>query len=92
MTGNGITMKDLVSALSFREISTLIEQTGYTEPFNAILEWTPDSAASPPVPLPNEAAPSLSTALQEQLGIKLESAKGPVEVLVIDHVERPSEN
>jgi len=92
LTGLGITMKDLVSALSFQEMPTLIEQTGYTEPFNAVLEWTPDSAASPPVPLPNDAAPTLSTALQEQLGIKLESAKGQVEVLVIDHVERASEN
>jgi uncharacterized protein (TIGR03435 family) len=85
-------MKDLVKALSFQEIPNLIEQTGYTEPFNAILEWTPDFAANPPVPLPNDAAPSLSTALQEQLGIKLESGKGPVEVLVIDHVERASGN
>jgi uncharacterized protein (TIGR03435 family) len=90
LTGNGITMKDLVGALAFREIPTLTEQTGYTQPFNAILEWTPDSVAMPM--LPADAAPSLSTALQEQLGIKLESAKGPVEVLVIDHVERPSEN
>lgn len=92
LTGLGITMKDLVNALSFREIPTLTEQTGYTESFNAVLEWTPDSAASPPVPLPADAAPSLSTALQEQLGMKLESAKGPIEVLVIDYVERPSEN
>jgi uncharacterized protein (TIGR03435 family) len=92
LSGNGITMKDLVSALSFQELPTLMEQTGYTKPFNAVLEWTPDSVASPPVPLPDAAAPSLSTALQEQLGIKLESAKGLVEVLVIDSVQRPSEN
>jgi uncharacterized protein (TIGR03435 family) len=92
LTGLGITVKDLVSALSFQQIPNLIEQTGYTEPFNAILEWTPDSTANPPVPLPDDAAPSLITALQEQLGIKLESAKGPVQVLVIDHIERPSEN
>ena len=36
----------------------LIEQTGYTEPFNAILEWTPDSVTSTPVPLPLTAAPA----------------------------------
>jgi len=92
LTGIGITMKDLARALSFQEMPTLIEKTGHIERFNAVLEWTPDSVAGSPVTLPDDAAPSLSTALQEQLGIKLESGRGPVEVLVIDHVERPSEN
>ena len=49
----------------------------------------PGVPAPPPVD-PN--GPSLSTALQEQLGLKLESQKGPVEILVIDRVEHPSEN
>ena len=92
LTGNGITMKDLVRALSFQEMPTLIEKTGYGQRFNAILQWTPDSIAGSPVALPDDASPSLSTALQEQLGIQLESGRGQVEVLVIDHVERPSEN
>lgn len=89
LTGIGITVNDLARALSFQEMPTLIENTGYSAPFNAVLEWTPDSAATP---LPESAAPSLSTALREQLGINLESAQGPVEVMVIDHVERASEN
>src|SRR5205085_8728469 len=59
LTGHGITMKDLVKALSFRELPTLIEQTGYTGAFNVILQWTSDSPANPPVPLPDDAAPSL---------------------------------
>jgi len=46
----------------------------------------------PPLPPIDPNGPSLFTALQEQLGLKLESQKGPVEMIVIDHVERPSEN
>jgi uncharacterized protein (TIGR03435 family) len=58
--------------------------------FNFTLHWTPDTAT----PSKHEAADDVSifTALPEQLGLRLRSAKAPVEVLVIDHIEKPSEN
>jgi uncharacterized protein (TIGR03435 family) len=100
LTGAGITMKDLIRQLANVSGLTLVDKTGYTQAFNATLEWTPEVAPSPPspddasqpTPLADSAGPSIFTALQEQLGLKLESKKGPVEVLVIDRVERPSQN
>jgi hypothetical protein len=65
------------------------------------LDYTPDEdqfraftagTNLPPPPSIDPNDPSLFTALQEQLGLKLESGKGPVEILVMDHIERPSEN
>ena len=75
------------------------DKTGLAGSFDFSLSWTPDESqftvmgihAPPPTDNPN-APPGLFTAIQEQLGLKLEPQKIPSEVLVIDHVERPSEN
>ena len=72
----------------------VIDKTWLSGRFAFNLTWTPDqipTVAPPPgIPPVDPNGPSLVTALQEQLGLKLESAKGPVEVLVIDSVERPT--
>jgi uncharacterized protein (TIGR03435 family) len=62
---------------------TVLDRTGLPGAFDYRLRWSPDQTVDPSAPL-------IVTALQEQLGLKLESARGPVEVLVIDHVEQPS--
>lgn len=77
----------------------VVDQTGLQGRFDFMLKWTPDEsqfgALGGKIPPPTDnadAPPGLFTAIQEQLGLKLESTKAPVEVLVIDHVEKPSEN
>ena len=73
----------------------VLDRTGLTGRFDFDLEWTPlvapPGAVAPGVP-PDAAGPTLFTALQEQLGLKLESTKETVSVLVIDSVNRPSPN
>lgn len=62
------------------------------------LNWTPDETqfgglgVRPPAPPESAAEPDLFTAIQQQLGLKLEAAKTPVEVLIVDRVEKPSAN
>jgi uncharacterized protein (TIGR03435 family) len=65
---------------------TVVDKTGFTGTFDVHVEWTPDSDSS------DAAGPSIFTVLREELGLKLESAKGPVDVLVIDHAEKPDAN
>jgi uncharacterized protein (TIGR03435 family) len=74
------------------------DETGLKGLFDLELQFVRQPLrVTPPIGQPDAALPDLSdqsifTALQEQLGLKLESAKGPVEVLVIDSVQRPTEN
>ena len=80
----------------------VIDRTGLTDRFNFTLDWTPDDSQFTAFQLPGatiphptdepNAPPGLYTAIREQLGLKLESVKAPVDVIVIDQVKRPSEN
>jgi uncharacterized protein (TIGR03435 family) len=79
----------------------VIDKTGITDLFAIHLEFLPDDFTSPrpvavplgsPVAVGGPDAPGIFQAIQEQLGLKLVPAKGPVDLLVIDHLERPSEN
>jgi uncharacterized protein (TIGR03435 family) len=85
------TMADIAEALGQGVLNRPVEdQTGLAGRFNLRLTWTPDwlaTATENPNPLPD-----FFTAIQEQLGLKLVSTKAPVDVLVIDHIERPSAN
>jgi uncharacterized protein (TIGR03435 family) len=95
-TATGVTMAEIASALTqdlSRELGrVVIDKTGIDGRYNITLKWTPESDATEGTAPPADAGPSIFTAIQEQLGMKLESAKGPVQVLIIDHVEMPSEN
>jgi uncharacterized protein (TIGR03435 family) len=76
----------------------VVDQTGLTDRYDFTLNWTPDQSqfASFGGPPPNHddpnAPPSLFTALQEQLGLKMEVTKANVDVMVIDHIDKPSAN
>lgn len=89
MEGFAAPMEMLSNTLSNTVGRPVVDKTGLTGKYDFVLEWTPDMAAtgdSAPV------GPTIFTALQEQLGLRLESQKGPVENLVIDRAEKSSEN
>ena len=104
LSGQGVELEMLTRTLSSQLGRTVIDRTGLKGNFDFKLTWTPDpgqsatplgggpppGADAPPPPDPN--GPSVFTALQEQLGLRLESQKGPVEMLVIESVAKPSEN
>jgi uncharacterized protein (TIGR03435 family) len=93
--GKAVTMDTLAALLGGSLGQSVTDKTGISGGFDIKLEWTPTEGESDyryddrPID-PNR--PSIFTAVQEQLGLKLEAGKGPIEVFVIDHVARPSEN
>jgi len=91
---DALTIERLIDVLSQRVGRRVVDKTNLTGPFDLDLQWTPDQIPGsdrglPPPPIdPN--GPALFTALQEQLGLKLDSQRGPVDMLVIDEVSKPS--
>ena len=96
--GRNATMADLSGTLSGVLDRPVVDKTGISGRFDIPLNWTVDDFQASRLtgfPAPqqlNGEVPDLFTAIQEQLGLKLESTKAQIEVMVIDHAEKPSEN
>jgi len=98
LMGGGASVEKLAASLSRVLGQTVLDRTGIEGSYDITLRWTPDdtqaflSPANPPETKFDDSGPSLFTAIQEQLGLRLEAGRGPVEVLVIDRAEHPSAN
>ena len=85
LMATGVSMELLASYVGNRLGRIVVDNTGLGESYDFSLEWAPDETS-------DSSLPSLVTALRDQLGLRLEPQKRPVEVLVIDSIARPSEN
>jgi bla regulator protein blaR1 len=102
LEGRNISSSDLVERLSNFVDRPIIDKTGYSGTLDVNLEFAPERAAfglSGGAFVPGETPPAepdarawLSTAIRDQVGLRLESAKGPVSVIAIKHIDRPSTN
>ena len=102
LAGTGFPLSNLASSLVQVVQRSVVDRTGLSGDFDFALKWTPDQLPPRPAGMPaNERiringaeidpnGPSIFTAVQEQLGLKLDAQRGPVEVLVIDRIERPT--
>jgi uncharacterized protein (TIGR03435 family) len=93
---NGMSMALFATGISQRVGRQVVDRTGLTGEWAFTMTFAPPAGTPPPpgvdVPLPDPGAPDLFTAIQEQLGLKLEAAKGPVDVFIIESIERPTED
>jgi uncharacterized protein (TIGR03435 family) len=89
ITAKCMPISSLAKVLTDQLHRPVIDKTALTGNYDLTLQWTPDDS---PASTDANAAPSIYTAVQEQLGLKLQPAKAPVEVLVVDHAAMPSEN
>lgn len=86
IVSKGRPLARVLSALSMAVSRTVVDRTGLQGPFDVDLQWSADVGT----PVTNSDTPSIFTALQEQLGLRLEPSRAPVDVLVIESVERPT--
>ena len=85
VSATGMSMQNLADVLSRYTNRVVLDRTGRVEGFDWTLEWEALGQTT-------TGGVSIFTALQEQLGLKLEATRGPVEFLIIDHAERPTED
>jgi len=103
LIATGASMSSLADRLSRELGRKVVDKTGLQERYDFTLHWTPerltpviasaaDNNQGPAAPALDSSGPSIFTALQEQLGLRLESQKGSVETLIIKSIEKPSDN
>jgi uncharacterized protein (TIGR03435 family) len=99
LLARGVGIATLASELSMWVDRIVTDHTGLTGAFDLDLEWTPDqlpaapaAISTPDPPARSANAPSIFTAVREQLGLRLEPERGQVDVLVVDRAERPAAN
>jgi uncharacterized protein (TIGR03435 family) len=90
LSAGGLTMPQIALILTRQVGRQIVDRTGLTGEFDLNLRWAPEAPAGDRDARLLPAGPSIFTALEEQLGLKLESARAPIEVLVIDSVEQPT--
>ena len=96
---NGVPIANFIQGLSQQLGRPIVDKTGLKGFYDIKLQWTPELGGGlvkpggpDPDPPADASGPSIFTAIQEQLGLRLDSAKGPVDILVIDSVQKPTEN
>jgi uncharacterized protein (TIGR03435 family) len=88
LTAQAIPISSLAANLMGQVHRVVVDKTGLTGKYDFTLQWSPDELQGGG----QDAGPSIFTAVEEQLGLKLEPIKGPVDTIVVDHVEMPTEN
>jgi uncharacterized protein (TIGR03435 family) len=96
LPAHNVTIQQFASVLQRAILDRpVVDHTGLVSRYDFELEWTPDDSqfgGQLPQGPPDSGKPGLFTAMQQQLGLKIEATRGPIDTLIIDHLDRPSEN